>query len=216
MAQFIARASLLAIFLAPSVQLQAASTYYSFSDANASKQITFDSKAPVENIHGVANEVRGFVNMDSSKPNLDLKASISVPVASMQTGIEMRDRHLQSADWLYAEKYPVILFELASIPAKSVVKKDDRTWLVKADGTLSIKSQTRKISVPVRLRVEGDKIHIDGRFNVRLDDYTIYGPAAIKMVGVKVSKNILVNFNLTGVADKGGWDVPVKKIKKAL
>ena len=61
---------------------------FNLASANAKKQITFESKAPVEYIEGDAEEVGGSINTDFDRPDLGLHASISVPVLSMRTGLD--------------------------------------------------------------------------------------------------------------------------------
>jgi polyisoprenoid-binding protein YceI len=193
---------------------------YSMGDINGEKQIIFESKAPTEYIEGVAEGVAGVVTLDTTKPGLDLKATLSVPVASMQTGIVQRDEHLRSSEWLDADRYPIIRFDLSPLGRKNVVKKGDNVWFVNTVGSFSLKGVSRKISVPVTLKKERsgdvDKLFISGRFSLKLADYNIHGPFAIKMIGIKVSPDVSINLKLVGTAEKGWEDYVLPSRKKTL
>src|SRR5262245_45664247 len=70
--------------------------------------ITFESQADIETIVGTTNAAKGTVKADLEKGTGSV--TLSVPVASMKTGIDMRDEHLRSKDWLEAAKFPDITF----------------------------------------------------------------------------------------------------------
>jgi polyisoprenoid-binding protein YceI len=192
------------------VPARAASQTYTLSDANGKKQITFESKAPVEYMLGIAEGISGTIVMDPTKPDLGLEAMVSVPVSQMQTGNDMRDEHLRSDTWLNAVKYPGIRFELTSTSENKVSKKADGSWLVKADGVFTLKGISRAMVVPVTLKQAGNKLRVSGRFSVHLEDFGVNGPMGIKMIGLKVAPDVQVNVNLVGSADPG-WDSLPKK-----
>src|SRR5258706_7210802 len=66
--------------------------------------ITFESEADIENIVGTTNKATGEIKADLEKGTGSV--SITVTVASMKTGIDMRDEHLRSEMWLNAAKFP--------------------------------------------------------------------------------------------------------------
>ncbi|SMP17334.1 YceI family protein [Chryseobacterium profundimaris] len=68
--------------------------------------------------------------------------SFNVIVGSINTGVEMRDNHLKSADFFDAEKFPSMTFVTGS-----VVKEKNNSYIFK--GKLTIKDVTKEISVPV-------------------------------------------------------------------
>ena len=78
---------------------------FNFEDKYNRNQLTFFSTTPLEDITGVSNAVKGKVTFNVSDIKT-LKGSISIPVASLKTGIELRDEHLRSDNWMDAESYP--------------------------------------------------------------------------------------------------------------
>jgi len=69
---------------------------------------------------------------------------VSIPVASLNTGNERRDAHLQSEDFFEAEAYPVITFE-----SESVTRVSDTELRVR--GPLRIKGHERQVELPVTI-----------------------------------------------------------------
>jgi polyisoprenoid-binding protein YceI len=68
--------------------------------------------------------------------------SITIDAASLNTRIEMRDKHLRSKDFLDVENYPQIKFVSTGIS-----KVDDKNYVI--DGNLTLRGVTKAIKVPV-------------------------------------------------------------------
>src|SRR5260221_2536861 len=77
-------------------------TTYHFGAAQNRTNITFESKADLETIIGSSQSIEGSatINWEAGTG----KVALSVPVASLRTGIDARDGHLRSENWLNAEK----------------------------------------------------------------------------------------------------------------
>src|SRR5690606_22449903 len=63
----------------------------------------------VSEVQGRFNEVKGTftLNNDISKSSID----VTVPIASVDTGVQKRDDHLRSAEFFDAKKYPNMTFK---------------------------------------------------------------------------------------------------------
>lgn len=114
--------------------------------------------------------------------------SFFVNTASVNTGVEMRDKHLQSADFFDAEKFPTMTFE-----STSITKEKNNTYTLK--GKLTIKDVTKEISVPVTYggitkNQQGKEVMgFQTKFTVNRLDYNIkYDPT-----GAGVAKDVDVN-----------------------
>lgn len=114
--------------------------------------------------------------------------SFNVDVNSINTGVEMRDKHLKSADFFDAEKFPLMTFKTSS-----VVKDKNNTYVFK--GKLTIKDVTKEISVPVTFggvtkNQQGKEVMgFQAEFKVNRLDYNIkYDPT-----GAGVAKDVDVN-----------------------
>lgn len=103
---------------------------------------------------------------------------ISIHPESINTGVEMRDKHLKSKDFFAAEEYNEIKFTTASIS-----KEKDGSYVF--TGKLTIKDVTKEISVPVILggitkNKEGKEIMgMQAKFSISRFDYGLnYDPTA--------------------------------------
>ncbi|WP_415328912.1 YceI family protein [Chryseobacterium sp. MMS23-Vi53] len=114
--------------------------------------------------------------------------NVTVDVNTINTGVEMRDKHLKSADFFESEKYPNMSFESTSI------KKDkNNSYILK--GKLTIKDVTKEITVPlifggITKNQQGKEVMgIQTTFKVNRLDYNIkYDPT-----GAGVAKDVDVN-----------------------
>ena len=50
------------------------------------------------------------------------KGKVTVDLTTLKTGIDLRDEHMNSKDWLYTEKYPQAVFKLNGIKNASSKK----------------------------------------------------------------------------------------------
>lgn len=104
--------------------------------------ITFESQADIETIIGTTNAAKGTVKADLEKWTGSV--SLSVPVKSLKTGIDMRDEHLRSADWMDEKKFPEITFV-----SKKVEPVRDAKNRVKATGDFTMHGVSKEMTVTV-------------------------------------------------------------------
>ncbi|HCY75362.1 MAG TPA: YceI family protein [Ignavibacteriales bacterium] len=179
-----------------------ASGEQNFRFTDNKNQATFFSTTPFEDITGLTNDVKGSVNFNVSDLKT-LKGKLTVSVASIKTGIEMRDGHLQSAGWLNAESYPEIIFEIKNI--SDIKPVADNKVTAKVTGNFSLHGVTKEViadatltyldeSEQTKIRAAGDLLGVQAKFNVKLSDYGVNN----KLVGQKVSENIEVSVNVVG------------------
>ncbi|MBD3906832.1 YceI family protein [Chryseobacterium sp. Ch-15] len=110
---------------------------------------------------------------------------------SINTGVEMRDKHLKSEDFFDTEKFPDMRFESGSF-----TKVKDNNYILK--GKLTIKDVTKEISIPVSFggiakNQQGKEVAgLQARFTVNRLDYNIkYDPT-----GAGVAKDVEVSLFL--------------------
>lgn len=179
-----------------------ASGEQTFKFADNKNQATFFSTTPLEDITGLSNDVKGSVTLNVSDVKT-LKGKVIVSVASIKTGIEMRDGHLQGAGWLDAESFPEISFEIKKVSdVKSVA---DNKLTAKITGSYTLKGVTKEVtadatltyldeSEQTKMRAPGDLLGVQAKFNVKLSDYGVNN----KLIGQKVSENVEVSVNIVG------------------
>lgn len=184
--------------------LSAAPIQYRLDERNGRQQVRFLSEAPMETIDGSAREFSGNVAIDYEKNDFGLEGSVVIPVDSLETGLALRDEHLRSDDWLDADRYPTITFQLTPAREQTVKKVGANRWFLKVIGIYSMKGKSKRLTIPIELeRIRGkknEKIMLKGRFPVKLADHGVFGPRAMRMIGAKVSPEVQVSVKLVGVS----------------
>jgi len=131
---------------------------------------------------------------------------LTVPVATLDTGIPLRDEHLRGKDWFDAAAHPEITLTIEKIENVRTVKSGDgfQTFDLTVIGTLSIRGVTRQVRVPGRITyleenektaqaMPGDLLAVRASFGVRLADYGITGPKGAGLIGSKVGENVTID-----------------------
>lgn len=184
-------------------------TAFTVDDPMGRNTVTFKSVAPLEDIVGTSNQVGGTLYFDPSKPEAGGSGMLSVPVASLGTGIPMRDEHLASDQWLDAGGNPNISFTIVEVKNVKPLKvtAEAKTFDVVAVGDFSLKGRTKRISVPARItwlkeseatkqRQPGDLLAARATFDLALADFGITGPAGMDIIGSKVGESVSVEFSV--------------------
>jgi polyisoprenoid-binding protein YceI len=198
MKRMLVAAAMLAIPIA--VSATAGEKTWHFGTHSARTNITFESKAEIETIIGTTNQASGSATLDGEKVNV----AISVPVASLRTGIDLRDEHLRGDKFLEAAKFPAIEFTAAG----TATKKGD---LYGIEGTLKIRGIEKKLGVQIEAREipadlaakaklgAGEWIRVRGSFEVKLGDFGIKIPEG---GAAKLSETIQITVDLFGTTEK--------------
>jgi len=125
--------------------LQAAT--YEFDKAHSS--IRFGVQHIYSTVYGQFDDYSGNIVFDPKKPT-DAVFNIIIEVKSINTGIGKRDKHLRSAEFFDANKYPQITF--VSSAAKHIEGTN-----YEISGTLTMKDVSKDIVLP--LVFHGSKDH---------------------------------------------------------
>lgn len=177
------------------------------NDAVRKNEVKFISNAPLENIEGVAEVVRGTFKVDPA--NLEqTKGSFVVETRSMKTGVEKRDDHMMGKDWLDAATYPQIKYDVTSLKNVKVISTGGgkTTFTATSVGTFTLHGVTKPLEAEIKLtyvtgseatksRAAGDLVMIEATFDVPWPQYGVVGR---KSFNDKVSQNIQVKASLYG------------------
>jgi polyisoprenoid-binding protein YceI len=99
----------------------------------------------------------------------DGTGELVVPALALRTGLGPRDSRM--ATWcLEAERFPTITFTLTggALPADGVLK-----------GRLTIRDVTREIEIPASVAWEGPNLHLKGRTEMDLRNWSVPDPAIV-------------------------------------
>lgn len=134
-----------------------------------------------------------------SKADLsDLKINFTVDVASINTGVEMRDNHLKTDDFFNAEKYPTMTFVSTSIKQIAAKVPNQKVKHYTLSGKLTIRDVTKDVKFNVTYggtakdQQGNTKAGFMATATINRLDYNIkYDPT-----GMGVGKDINITLNL--------------------
>lgn len=187
--------------------LSASATDFSVMENTSSAQFT--SSAPLETVTGTTSAVNGDITADLSDPT-SLRGTVTIPVASIRTGVDLRDEHLQGEQWLNAAEHPNLEFEVTSVRrrggARSLGHNDTANVLI--TGNMTIHGVTRELTVPAQVTyyvIEGSELEgsygitsnilrVSATFDIELDDFGVNVPGPLQ---AKVSNELSLQVRLT-------------------
>jgi polyisoprenoid-binding protein YceI len=170
-------------------------------------RIQWVSDAPLERITGVNNAVHGELTVDPASP-ATARGQVHVDVASMRTGIDLRDEHLRGPDWLDAGRHPRATLEITGIEGATALQPNV-VQRVTVRGRFTLHGVTRDVTASTQVRwiplndelraqgVTGDLIRAQASFEIQLSDYQVSISAPVRL---KVSNTIRINVTLRAVA----------------
>jgi polyisoprenoid-binding protein YceI len=150
----------------------------------------------VTKVRGYFKEVTGTITIDEDP--LASSVEVHLKAASIYTGVEDRDNHLRSPDFLDVENYPELTF------ASTRVVKVDGADLVLA-GNLTIRGVTREIELPVeflgvnRTPWGSEVVGFSAGIELDREDFGMTWNAALETGGVLVSKKLKVELEVEAV-----------------
>ena len=149
--------------------------------------VTFTSKAPLETVVGKTGEITGYIELDPADISGTSNARLEVDLASLKTGIGLRDNHMRD-QYLEVEKFPTATFVLTEVKKAG---KNSLQYNVPLDLTLigdfTVHGVTRQVEVTAtaeylkesdetKARLPGDLLHITATFDVYLTEHDIKRP----------------------------------------
>ena len=175
---------------------------FSFADKMGRNQAMFFSSTPLEDVTGLSNDVKGTITFDVGDVST-LKGSISISTASLKTGIDLRDGHLQSENWLDAESYPEITFVIKNV--SNVKSLEDNKLEVKVVGDFTTHGVTKEVIADITMtfldeseqtkkKAPGDLLGVEAKFSIVLSDYEVDN----MVLGSKVSDSIEITVTMVG------------------
>jgi len=128
------------LLLAGIFTVAAQDTKWTFDPAH-SKIKFISTHMGISEVDGEFKKFDGHVHADKADFT-DATATVTIDASSVETGIEKRDNHLRSEDFLYVKEHPNITFEGAGLK-----KSGDHYVLM---GDLTIRGVTRPVELTVK------------------------------------------------------------------
>ncbi len=116
---------------------------------------------------------------------------IVVPLATLKTGIALRDRHMREK-YLQVEKYPDAVLELPWSAVK--LPPDGQTVDGTAPGKMTLHGQTHEVQVSYRVSRSGNHYQVSGNVPLKITDYGIDIPSYL---GITVQPDVQTSASFT-------------------
>jgi polyisoprenoid-binding protein YceI len=153
----------------------------------ARSQIRFHATSRFMDADGAFHRFGGEIRLEDGRPET-AAGQLTVEVASIDTGIGMRDNHLRSADFFDAERHSQATFVATAV-------RPEGTRLV-VSGELTIRGVTRPLTVPVAVSVTPDSLRITGDLSVNRREFGVAYQSRLN----PVADDVKVSVDITAVA----------------
>lgn len=179
----------------------AQSQTFKIGDAGAmrvAQTFSFDSDAQFENFTGQTHRVTGAINFNPTTRTGS--GRIVVDLASLDTGIALRNEHLRNDSWLHTAKYPTAIFETTEVKHKTgetyeVTGKLTLHGVTKVIKTESTVKYIKESDATRRAMFKGNVVNVKTTFKIKLADYGIRIPGPAQG---KVAETITAKLNVFG------------------
>jgi polyisoprenoid-binding protein YceI len=178
----------------------------------AHSEATFRIRHLVSTVSGKFDDISGTVTGDIATPGA-ASVEFSMKTASIDTGVPDRDKHLRSADFFDAEKFPEITFRSTSI------KPSGRKNVFNVTGNLTMRGVTKQITLPVDYLGAvkdpwgNEKAGFATSITLNRKDYGVNWNKALDNGGVLLGDDVDVRISLEMGKSKAAAKEEVKKEK---
>jgi polyisoprenoid-binding protein YceI len=164
----------------------------------AHTSVTFSIRHLMSKVRGQFSGVDGQVVIGGSLASCSVE--VSIPTASVDTGIAMRDDDLRSPGFFDAARFPVMSFV-----STAVTEGDGEIILV---GDLTIRDATRRVSIDVEFLgldeqgLQGEpRIGFSGRTTVQRSDFRV-GEAPVEGSRIVVGDAVSIQLDVEAFLDR--------------
>jgi polyisoprenoid-binding protein YceI len=136
-----------------------------------SVSVTFKTRNAGIPVTGSLSDLHASLCFDPARPT-ESTLTASVAASSIRTGLSLRDYHLRSKNYLYADKYPRLLMQSKQIRA---VGKNNYVGVF----NLTMRGVTRELEVPFSFSQQGTLVTFKGTFALNRSDYGVGGSSLV-------------------------------------
>ena len=148
-------------------------------------RVGFDAKSTLHDFTGVTQKVAGRFTADFDDPEGAWSGEVTVEAGSLVTGVEGRDTDMW--EHLAAKEHPQIRFAIQRFrPAPGGVDVEKQTARGDIEGKMTIRGQTRPLTMPVQLEVDPQKrVVVTGQVPLKLSDYGVPVPSQLGIINMQ-------------------------------
>lgn len=152
----------------------------------ANSVVTWVGTKPTDKHNGTFNLSEGTVSVKEGKIvagkfTIDINSLKVLDIPAEDKDNAKLTKHLKSADFLDAEKFPTASFEIVSVEpyqadATQKVNEKDKEYTLEnpthsITGNLTMKGVTKSITFPAVVKLEANKLEAEAKFNINRKDW---------------------------------------------
>ena len=169
-----------------------ASARFASTTAEADRRVRFQT---VAGLHGVFNtRIPGTATGVTANEDHG-RITFTAPVAQLDTGNSMRNRHLRER--FKADRYPNIVLVVERSRLKRV--EDDQAVTGNVTGDFTLAGATRPVTIAYRVNRTGTDYHVHASFRVNINNFGLETPC---FAGVCVDPNVDVTIERYKLRDQ--------------
>ena len=140
----------------------------------------------MEDIKATNTKARSVFDSDNGE------IAFTVPIKEFQFRKSLMQEHFNEK-YLESDKYPKSTFT-GKVTGFTKGVSNDKVW---AEGTLEIHGKKKQIKVPGKLNFNGNKVNIECKFIVKLEDYNIKIPSLMfQNIAEEVEVTLLFDYRV--------------------
>jgi hypothetical protein len=149
--------------------------------------IWFFSSTPLENIEAHNKQASGIIDSETGE------VVVSLLMKSFEFEKALMQEHFNE-NYVESHKFPKGKFKGSIVNYNEIAFDKPGTYTANMKGTLNIHGVDKEIETPVELSVDGEKIHVKGKFVASPADFNIEIPSVVRK---NIAKQIDVNIDMT-------------------
>lgn len=144
--------------------------------------VVFTSKAPMESFDGKTDKISGSITVDADDLSGELAMRMVVDLASLDTGIGLRNTHMRE-NHLETEDFPEAIFTGHSIIQTSAPHlAPGQSVELMVRGLFDLHGVQREMDIPATVTLAADgSLTVEAAFEVKLSDHAIKRPKFLVM-----------------------------------
>lgn len=148
-------------------------------------------------VRGGFRDVTGTILLDDANPAAS-SVEVAIDAGSIDSGVEQRDGHLKSADFLDVENHPTIAFTSTKVEPRGAER-------ARVTGDLSIRGVTRPVTLDVQLTGKGtnpwgkEVVGFEARTTINRKDFGLTWNVALEAGGFLVSDEVKIELDVQAV-----------------
>lgn len=153
--------------------------------------------AMVTKVRGAFHQFDGTAHLDGTEPARST-AQVVIKAESIGTGVEQRDQHLRTNDFLDVPNFPDITFRSTSVEPRS-----DTEYRVTGD--LTIKDTTRPVTIDIAYTGNAAdpygnlRVGLEGSVTISRKEFGVTWNAPLEGGGVLVGDKITLEFDISAI-----------------